>query len=314
MSTRTRQAARRSVRRGPARRSRPWVWVAVVAVALAAAVGIWAAGRGGDNDDATPAGLADDPGVAHVHGLGIDPADGTLFVATHNGTFRVPDEGPAERVGDSFQDTMGFTVAGPGQFLGSGHPDMAGMQEGQPGQLGLIESTDAGDTWESLSLSGEVDFHGLAYAHDQVYGWDSGSGRFMVSSDRENWETRSTLNLHGFAVDPSDENHIVGATPDGLAVSSDGGATWARAAAAPPVVALAWDETSGLWGVTPDGQVQHSSDSDTWEAAGSLPGPPQALLASADTLYAAAEDGGVTGIYQSADSGRTWTLRYRDGD
>ena len=314
MTTRTRPQGKRPAGRPARPQERGWLWVAAAIVAAGAlALAVWATRDDGNGDAAAPGELADDPGVAHVHGLGIDPADGTLYVATHNGTFRIPDEGDAERMGESFQDTMGFTVAGPGDFLGSGHPDMAGMREGQPGQLGLIESTDGGESWQPLSLSGEVDFHGLAYAHDRVYGWDSGTGRFMVSTDREDWETRSTLDLYGFAVDPADAEHVIGATPEGLAASSDGGRQWAGLSA-PAVVALAWDEASGLWGIGPDGQVHRSTDGGTtWGATGTLPGPPQALLAAGDTLYAAAEGGDATGIYQSTDDGQTWSLRYRDG-
>jgi len=62
-------------------------------------------------------------GLMHVHGLGVDPADGMLYAATHSGLFRVPEQGRAERVANRAQDTMGFAVAGPGRFIGSGHPD-----------------------------------------------------------------------------------------------------------------------------------------------------------------------------------------------
>jgi hypothetical protein len=54
-----------------------------------------------------------DPGPVHVHGLGVNPKDGALFVATHTGLFRAG-EGTrrARRIADRFQDTMGFTVVG----------------------------------------------------------------------------------------------------------------------------------------------------------------------------------------------------------
>lgn len=283
--------------------------IAIAAVLLVTVLLV--VGNRDDDDSATPA--PDDLGVAHVHGLGVDPADGTLYVATHHGTFRVPDEGQAQRAGDDFQDTMGFTIAGDRHFLGSGHPDVAGMREGQPSQLGLIESTDAGETWQPVSLSGEVDFHGLAYTHDQVYGWDAATARFMVSADQHEWDTRSTIDLYSFAVDPNDPDHVIGATPRGIVASTDGGRQW-TATDGPPVAVLAWDATSGVWGVDPDGSVHHSTDGGaTWDDSGSLPGPPQALLATPETLYAAADEGGTTGIYQSIDDGQTWTLRYRDG-
>lgn len=298
-------------RRRPARRRLPvppTVLLAVAVVGLAAI--LWALAADG-GDDATPSG-ADVPGVEHVHGLGINPADGSLIVATHFGSFRVPaDGGDAARIGDSFQDTMGFTVAGPDRFFGSGHPDIQAMQDGQPTRLGLIESTDAGANWTILSLGGEVDFHGLAYAHDQVYGWDSGTGRFMVSTDKREWETRSTLDLLGFAVDPDDADHIVGAGPDGLAESTDGGRNWADADG-PRLVALSWDADAGLWGANQRGDVWRRNGSD-WEQPGALPGEAQAFLATENVLYAAAHDADDrTAIYQSTDEGRSWDLRYRD--
>ncbi len=82
-------------------------------------------------DDSKPA----EAGPVHVHALGVDPGDGSLFIATHTGLFRLPlDQESPERVSDLHQDTMGFTVAGPGHFLGSGHPD---LRDDLPPLLGL---------------------------------------------------------------------------------------------------------------------------------------------------------------------------------
>ncbi len=104
-----------------------------------------------------------DPGPIHVHGLGINPADGSLFIATHTGLFRVgPTSRKAVRVADRNQDTMGFSVVGPNRFLGSGHPDVdEAREQNLPSRLGLIESTDSGESWQPISLLGEADFHVL---------------------------------------------------------------------------------------------------------------------------------------------------------
>jgi hypothetical protein len=127
----------------------------------------------------------------HVHGLGVNPADNALFIATHTGLYRV-DEGErkAERVADRFQDTMGFTIVGPNRFLGSGHPDVQeAQQRNLPPRLGLIESTDEGRSWESISLVGEADFHVLRFAGERVYGYDASNDRLLVSGDRgRSWE------------------------------------------------------------------------------------------------------------------------------
>jgi hypothetical protein len=293
------------------RASQRTLLAAAAIAAVAVAVVIVVVMSGGD-DDPRPDDLAGDPGVSHVHGLGVNPTDGSLIVATHYGSFRIAaDSDEAERIGESFQDTMGFTVVGPDRFYGSGHPDVAGMQAGQPGLLGLIESVDAGESWSNVSLSGRVDFHALAFAHDHVYGWDSGTQRFMVSADGREWEARSTLAMYGFAVDPDDADHIMAATPEGLVESNDGGRTWSDLAG-PALLTLSWDADAGLWGADSSGVVFQHEDGD-WTQPGALPGSPQAFLATGDGLYAAAHDAdGVTAIYQSTDGGVTWDLRYRD--
>jgi photosystem II stability/assembly factor-like uncharacterized protein len=80
------------------------------------------------------------------------------------------------------------------------------------------------------------------------------------------------------------------------------------------VVALSWDAAADLVGAGPDGTIHRSADAGaSWASAGRLPGDPQALLATAQAWYAAAHDeDGNTGIYRSADAGRTWDLYYRD--
>ena len=87
-------------------------------------------------------------GVVHVHGLGVDPGDGALYAATHSGLFRLPEQGQAERIANRSQDTMGFSVVGPGRFIGSGHPDPL-EDRVRPPLLGLIVSTltGGGNSW-----------------------------------------------------------------------------------------------------------------------------------------------------------------------
>lgn len=297
----------------PARGRRPRreqvLLLAVAAVTLP--VIVWAGVRIADRGGKLASVSDEVPGLSHVHGLGINPADGSLIVATHFGAFRLAaDAATATRIGGSFQDTMGFTVAGPNHFLGSGHPDLAGSKAGQPSRLGLIESKDSGKTWKSLSLSGEADFHAMVFAHDRVYGWDSSTGRFMVSTDQRRWETRSTTAIFGFAVDPADAQHVVAAGPAGLTESTDGGRTWTPFDG-PPLLTLSWNTQTGLWGAGPDGAVWRRTDG-AWIKAGDLGGEPQAFLATPDGLYAAAYAEDTTVVLRSDENGRTWHVRYRD--
>lgn len=255
-----------------------------------------------------------DPGVAHVHGLGVDPADGVLYAATHFGLFRIPDTGPATRVADRFQDTMGFTVVGPRTFLGSGHPDVQ-KDPDLPPRLGLIRSIDAAQSWQSVSLSGKVDFHALHAAHGNVYGWDSGTGNLMVSGDDgRTWDTRSTLALRDFTVSPTDPALLLATTEKGLVRSNDGGRSWQQMPGAPLLAVLAWPQAQTLFGVAPDGAVVQSADGGTtWARRGNAGGQPEALAVDtrngAPTVYVAVSG---RGVLASTDGGTTFTSRYAE--
>lgn len=306
-----RRPARPTVGKTP-RRSKPFPTWAVVTLLIAALVILVVLAREGGDTVTTPS--AGD-GVAHVHGLGINPADGDLYAATHFGVFRVPAIGKAERVGRLIQDTMGFTVVGPDHFLASGHPDINDRRlrtPGRPPLLGLVESTDGGRTWEPLSLLGEADFHSLVAAHGNVYGYDATGRRFMVSGDGREWDTRSRLGISDFAVDPEDAGHLVAMTEQGLAESGDGGRSW-NPVEGPQLAFLSWNAKQGLVGVTFRGEIYRRLEG-PWEARGSLVGEPQALLVTDDELYAAASTEDATTIHVSSDGGRSWRLRYSDQD
>ena len=288
---------------------RGWArWLAVGLVMLVVAAGC----SGGDRAASPSPAVAEDPGVVHVHGLGINPRDGALFAATHTGLFAIGD-GTATRVTERLQDTMGFTVVGPDHFLGSGHPDFRDKQLTVPNKrplLGLVESRDAGRSWQPRSLLGEADFHALEVAHGLVNGYDATGQRFMVTSDRTGWQVRSTIELASFAVSPSDPELVIGTTGRTLLRSSDGGRTW-QPIGGPALVVLDWADQAGLWGATADGQVWRSRDgAGSWQRPGRLDGQPEALVADGERLYAAVAG---LGIVSSTDGGRTWQVRYRPG-
>ncbi|OKK03433.1 hypothetical protein AMK26_18145 [Streptomyces sp. CB03234] len=239
--------------------------------------------------------------VSHVHGLGVDPSDGRLYVATHEGLFTPDREGRPQRVGDSQDDFMGFTVAGPKTFLASGHP----ATDDEPSHRGLIESTNAGKTWKTRSLEGQADFHVLDFAHNTIYGYDSVSGTLRVSKDGTIWDDRAGLQMLDFAVSPDNANTVLATTQDGIATSADGGETF-RPGTEPVMAFLSWPKTDGLYGVDPGGELNRSTDGGTtWKPTGDVPGgEPQALTAvDSSHVIVATQDG----IYETRDAGKTFT-------
>jgi hypothetical protein len=265
-----------------------------------------------DDEETFPGAPATDPGPVHVHGLGVNPADGALFIATHTGMYRV-DEGErkAERVGERYQDTMGFTIVGPNRFLGSGHPDINEAREKNlPSLLGLIESTDSGGSWQPISLLGEADFHVLRFAGARVYGYDASNDRLLVSADRgRSWkELEKPGPLVDLAVDPTNARRIVatsaGGLEEGLFESRDGAESWRRVSEA--VGLLAWPMR--LYLVAGGGQVFAIRDGGRrLEHQGEIGGQPAALVAEGpNELYVALHDGTIK---RSTDGGASWVVR-----
>jgi hypothetical protein len=279
-----------------------WILV-VIALLVIGVLGFFALRGSGPGETSTTGGA----GLEHVHGLGVDPGDNTLYAGTHYGLFSLPEQGQATRIADRVQDFMGFTVAGPAHFLASGHP---GEGQDGPSSLGLIESTDGGETWQSLSLTGEADFHALEYRHGQVYGVNSMTGEFMVSTDKKDWEARTDLPMADFAISPDDPEVILATTEQGLARSEDGGRSFGSVQGAPLMLLVSWADDGTLAGLGPEGTVYVSSDGgEAWEERARLDGSPEALAAVNETeIYAAA--GGA--VLASNDGGRNFTVRYQD--
>ena len=214
--------------------------------------------------------------LGHIHGLGVNPADGRLYAGSHHGVFRIRGDGAAEQIAERTPDFMGFTIVGPDHFLASGHPGPSDTS--QPPHLGLIESTDAAQTWTSVSLAGEADFHAMEAKHDRIYVYDSQSGQLMVSTDRRNWDRRAQLAIADIAVAPNQPDEMIATTRQGAARSTDGGRTFVVLPTAPPFGLVEWPAAARLVATGPDGAVYVSTDRGAnWTRRGQVAGSPTAM-------------------------------------
>ncbi|MBC7443497.1 MAG: hypothetical protein H7311_13435 [Ramlibacter sp.] len=198
-------------------------------------------------------------GFEHIHGLGADSSTGETFAGTHEGVWAIPTgtlpdtylagaprsattaltrtEGPVF-------DAMGFTAAPSGLLLASGHPgpDSPSILTGP--NLGLLSSSDSAASWRSVSLAGQTDFHDLdavALPGDalRVFGYDAADGTLAVSDDGgATWAAGATLALRDLAADPANPDRVFATTADGVAVSDDAGRTFAPLKDAPTLVLI----------------------------------------------------------------------------
>jgi hypothetical protein len=279
----------------PAKSRRPQLLVlagaAIVGVLVAAGIA-WL--QDGEEPGPTAAPLVEeaDPGPVHVHGLGVDPADGSLYIATHTGLWRARAGATrAERVGEGKQDTMGFSVVGRRHFVGSGHPD----NPAEPPLLGLIESRDAGRTWRPISLYGEADFHVLRFGRKRLYGYDASNDRLLASGSRgRRWQPlEHPAPIADLAVAPDDDMRVLATTTRGLFASADGGRSWRRLSGRFGL--LAWPRGEGPFLVGAGGDVLVSRDGGRrWTGRGAIGGDRRAPATGASFSSARCRRNGVS--------------------
>jgi photosystem II stability/assembly factor-like uncharacterized protein len=264
---------------------------------------------GGEAADSSPEAHVetDPPGFNHVHGVAGEAGTDAVLVAAHSGLFRLSEEGDVQ-IGPGI-DLMGFAVATPGRFLASGHPG-PGVDLPQP--VGLIESTDQGNTWQPLSRQGQSDFHALTVSAAGILGYD---GSLLRSADGKAWEELEIPAEPAALSASPDGQQVLATTAQGLLLSIDAGTSWTPVPGAPLLQLVDWaaDGRTAV-GVDPSGGVWTSQDAAaTWEKAAQLDAAPQAVDVGA------AADGGTrilvvtaTAISESRDGGQTFIDLRRD--
>ncbi len=254
----------------------------------------------------------------YVNALDLDPEDGSLLLTTNKGFWRIdPKADTVERVRGTAQagpksapvgTFLEIKVAGPGRYVGSGHPDTKGL----PSYLGYMESDDAGKTWKVLSRLGTADLHKIVLLHGKLYAFDAVLGAMLISGDggrtfTEQFTPRGLI--IDFEVDPQDPDRILASTDQELFRSTNGGKGW-RGVAPGEGIRLAWPAPDALYRAEKDGTVQRSRDGGgKWEPAGEVPGEPYKFKATGpEALLLALSDGTVM---ETKDGGRSWTEAFR---
>ena len=177
-----------------------------------------------------------EPILHHVHGLAFTPDGKALAIPAHTG-LAIYRDGRWSLAPGPAHDFMGFSVAA-AAIYSSGHP-----APGSPlrNPFGLMKSPDGGNTWHSLGLSGEADFHNLAvgYRTNAVYvvNGEPNSrmprpGIYFTTDDGKSWKQSAAAGVSsqviGIAAHPTEPGTLALGTLGGLFLSRDFGATFRR--------------------------------------------------------------------------------------
>jgi hypothetical protein len=184
----------------------------------------------------------------HIHGLGFSADGQQLFVPAHNG-FLIFRNGRWEVPDLPVHDYMGYSAADDG-FYSSGHP---GPGSNLINPLGLIRSTDGGQTFTTLDFEGETDFHlmSVGYRNHAIYVVNPSpnsrlsAGLHYSLDDGQNWEQSAGQGISGspiqIAVHPTDAQTVALAAEGGLFLSNDYGDTFTRIGDTMPVSTATFD-------------------------------------------------------------------------
>ena len=252
---------------------------------------------------------ASGPAFQHIHEL--QPNRDTLLVATHEGLYRLAirangEAGVTGPIGGLDFDPMGFAIVGDVAYA-SGHPGPTTPEKFGTPNLGLITSTDLGETWTNVSLTGLTDFHALTVMTDgasapRVFGIDSSKQRLQRSMDGgQTWSDGAQLVARDIL---AVGDMLYATTPDGLAVSADVGASFTVDTTAPALYLLAADRAGTLAGVDTAGNIWKRAPGGEWIMGGAATGAAQALAVDGDRIYVA-DDRGIT---LTDDAGATWIV------
>lgn len=236
--------------------SRKWT---AMSMALLATLGLAACGETQKSraDEVPPASQ-----YGHIHAITVEESTQRVLLATHNGLFDATETVPRP-VGPPI-DLMGFTISSDGTFYASGHPG-PGME--LPNPLGLMKSTDGGESWIPASLQGESDFHAMTATSDQLVGFD---GILRSTVDGKEWSDVGPMSPSPYALAGSPDNTVVLATTEeGVWRSIDGGRTWSAPGGGPQLLTAAFADQMTVVGISPDGSVYLSIDAGlSWQGIG----------------------------------------------
>jgi hypothetical protein len=212
----------------------------------------------------------------HVHGI-VEVGGGKMLLGTHTGIYSITRSGEVSGpIGGNDFDAMGITGNELVQYS-SGHPGPTTPADFGSPNLGLIRSTDSGETWNPVAFGGVEDFHVLTTnANNAIYGISSSSPTLRRSMDGGmTWLDGPVLEAVSLVA--ASAGFVFAATPTGLQLSQDQGSTFLPVKDAPTFYNIALGQNDGLIGADVNGILWRQEEK-KWQQFGTTSGRVVALL------------------------------------
>ena len=248
--------------------------------------------------------------------IAIDPADGTLLAGGGPAFYRLkPGAKAPETAAGNIKTAKGkgtltrdvvVRFAADGTIIASGHSGEAAL----PPVLGLVKSTDEGETWQPISGLGKADYHEIEIDGDRILALRyEDPGMIQISSDGgKTWETREAPSVAApidIAVNPGNPDQWAVSTDQGTFISANGGKSWRQwdTTFGPRI---AWVKPDALYLAGKDGKVKMSPDAGkTWQDVGTIgAGPKELTVSPKGELYASVAGGEIRRSPTAARPGR----------
>ncbi|MBM7570559.1 F510_1955 family glycosylhydrolase [Aquibacillus albus] len=280
----------------------------------------------GTAQDSVHEGKEEKVSFRHIHGLGYSSDGEEVYVPAHDGLRVFKDgEWTIPPVGEK-HDYMGFSMFKDG-FYSSGHP-APGSDLANP--LGIVKSTDMGETIEMVDLYEEIDFHGMTvgYETEDIYVFNPSENSrmeqpgFYYSTDQtDTWNQAQLQGLEGqataLAAHPTKSGTVAIGTDQGVFQSDDYGDNFQKLSVSDAVSAVSFDHQDNLMVATDEGeliQVNLASGEGNELSIPDLAGDVITYIkqnpVTSDSLVLATSE---KDIYFSEDGGKTWDQSVHEG-
>ncbi len=249
--------------------------------------------------------------LGHIHDLVLD-AEGRLVAASHTGLYRIEASDRAVLIGDEQHDLMSMAQLSDGVLIAGGHPNLLldkYVAGDKPPFLGLVESTDGGESWEIIDLLGDADFHALVPRSEGLYA--AGGGGLIWFQDLDGqWSQLGEVGARDLALHPDNSDRQVVASYDNeVWVSSDRAATWTLVEEAPALAEVEWLQPDELVGMDTVGTIWAAdSPEGPWTEIATGPEEVETLFIGPAGSWWVAERGGI--ISRSDNQGGSWQQVY----